>query len=103
MCVVVELFQEFFLFLMNGERSCRLELSTREYIERNGSAQKGSKISCKREAYPYLRGMVPYKTVSQFPCKRSHDESYALLLRKVATQDREGDVCMGESIKWIDI
>ena len=27
------------------------------------SAQNGSKASCKREAYPYLRGTVPYRTV----------------------------------------
>jgi len=37
---------------MNGERGCRLELFMREYIERNCSAQNGSKTSCKREAYP---------------------------------------------------
>ena len=34
-----------------------------EYVERNGSAQDGFKTSCKREAYPYLRGKVPYRTV----------------------------------------
>ena len=32
-------------------------------FERNGSAQNGSKRSCKRVAYPYLRGMVPNRTV----------------------------------------
>ena len=32
-------------------------------LERNGSAQNGSKRSCKREAYPYLCGTVPYRTV----------------------------------------
>ena len=32
-------------------------------LERNGSAQNGSKRSCKREAYPYLRGTAPYRTV----------------------------------------
>ena len=32
-------------------------------FERNGSAQNGSKRSCKREAYPYLRGTVRYRTV----------------------------------------
>ena len=41
-----------------------------EYIERNDSVQNGSKISCKQEAYPCLRGTVPYRTVSKFPCKR---------------------------------
>ena len=51
-----KIFQEFFMFLMNGERSCRLELFMRECFERNGSAENGSKASCKREAYPYLRG-----------------------------------------------
>ena len=30
-------FKEFFLFLMNRERGCRLELFVRGYIERNGS------------------------------------------------------------------
>ena len=60
--MVVKLFQEFFMFLMNGERGCRLELFMRECLERNGSAQNGSKASCKREAYPYLRGTVPYRT-----------------------------------------
>ena len=34
-----------------------------ECFERNSSAQNGSKASCKREAYPYLRGTVPYRTV----------------------------------------
>ena len=38
-------------------------------FERNGSAQNGSKRSCKRIAYPYLRGTVPYR--SKVPCKRS--------------------------------
>ena len=32
-------------------------------FESNGSAQNGSKRSCKRETYPYLRGTVPYRTV----------------------------------------
>ena len=45
------------------ERGCHLELFMRECFERNGSAQNGSKASCKREAYPYLRGTVPYRTV----------------------------------------
>ena len=48
---------------MNGERGCRLELFMRECFERNGSAQNGSKRSCKREDYPYLRGTVPYRIV----------------------------------------
>ena len=56
-------FQEFFMFLMNGERGCRLELFMRECCERNGSVQNGSKASCKEEAYPYLRETVPYRTV----------------------------------------
>ena len=38
-------------------------LFMRECFERNSSAQNGSKRSCKREAYPYLRGTVPYRTV----------------------------------------
>ena len=56
-------FQEFLMFPINGERGCRLELFMRECFERKGSAQNVSKRSCKREAYPYLRGMVPYRTV----------------------------------------
>ena len=65
-CMVGNFFQEFFMFLMNGERGCPLELFTRECFERKGSAQNGSKASCKREAYPYLRGTVPYRTVPKF-------------------------------------
>ena len=60
-----KLFQEFFMFLMVGERGCRLELLMRECFERNGSAQNGSKTSCKREVYPYLRETVPYRTVPE--------------------------------------
>ena len=56
--MVGKFFQEVFMFLMNGERGCRLELFMRECFERNGSAQNGSKASCRREAYPYLRGTV---------------------------------------------
>ena len=55
-CMVGKFFREFFMFLMNGERGCRLELLMSECFERNGSAQNGSTASCKREAYPYLRG-----------------------------------------------
>ena len=51
-----KIFQEFFMFLTNGERGCRLERFMRGCFERNGSAQNGSKRLCKREAYPYLRG-----------------------------------------------
>ena len=61
--MVGKFFQEFFMFLIDGERGCRLELFMRGYFEKNGSAQNGSKRSCKREAYPYLRGTVPYRTV----------------------------------------
>ena len=32
-CMVVKLFQEFFLFLINGERGCRLELFISEYVK----------------------------------------------------------------------
>ena len=32
-------------------------------FERNGSAQNDSNTSCKQEAYPYLHGTVPYRTV----------------------------------------
>ena len=32
-------------------------------FERNRSAQDSSKRLCKREAYPYLGGTVPYRTV----------------------------------------
>ena len=56
---------------MNGEKGCPLELFMRGYIKRKGSAQNGSKISCKWEAYPYLRGTFAYRTVPKFPCKRS--------------------------------
>ena len=48
---------------MNAERGCRLELFMCECFERKGSAQNSSKTSCKREAYLYLRGMVPFGTV----------------------------------------
>ena len=51
------------MFLKNGERGCRLELFMCDCFERNGSAQNGSKASYKWEAYPYLRGTVPYRTV----------------------------------------
>ena len=53
------------MFLINreGERGGYLELFMRECFERNGSAQNGSKASCKREAYPYLRRTAPYRTV----------------------------------------
>ena len=61
--MVGKYFQVFFMSLMNGERGYRLELFMRECSERNGSAQNGSKRSCKREAYPYLSGTVPYRTV----------------------------------------
>ena len=57
------IFQEFFMFLIRGERGCCLELFMRGCFERNGSAQNGSMRLCKREAYPYLRGTVPYRTV----------------------------------------
>ena len=68
-CMVGKFFQEFLMFLINGERGCRLGLFMRRCFERNGSAQNGSKRSCKREAYPYLRGTVPYRTV---PKSRVH-------------------------------
>ena len=61
--MVEKFFQEFFMFLINRERHCRLELLMRGCFERNGSVQNGSKRSCKRVAYPYLRGTVPYRTV----------------------------------------
>ena len=63
--MVGKFFQEFFMFLINGERGCRLEQFMRGCFERNGSAQNGSKRSCKREAYPNLRGTVPYRTVPE--------------------------------------
>ena len=47
--MVGKLFQEVLLFLMTGERGCHLELFMCERIERNGSAQNGSKTSCKRK------------------------------------------------------
>ena len=47
------------------KRGCRLELFMRGFFERKGSAQNGSKRSCKREAYPYLRGTIPYITVPE--------------------------------------
>ena len=43
----------------------------RECMERNGSALNGSKTSCKREAYPYLYGTFPYRTVPKSSCKCS--------------------------------
>ena len=61
--MVGKFFQEFFMFLINVERGCRLELFMRGCFERNGSAQNGFKRSCKLEAYLYLRGTVPYRTV----------------------------------------
>ena len=51
----------------------------REYIERNGSAKHGSKTSYKREAYPYLRGTIPYKTVPNFTFKRNLNAVYVAL------------------------
>ena len=62
-CMVGKFFQEFFIFLMNRERGCRLELFRHECFEGNDAAQDGSKTSCKREAYPYLHRTVPYRTV----------------------------------------
>ena len=38
-------FQGSYLFLMNGDRGCRLELFVCEQIERNGSAQNGSETT----------------------------------------------------------
>ena len=64
--MVGKVFQEFFSFLINGERGCRLELFMRGCFEMNGSAQNGSMRSCKREAYPYLRGTVPHRAVPKF-------------------------------------
>ena len=58
-----KIFQEFFMFLINGGRGCHLELFMRGCFERNGSVQNGSKRSCKRETYPYLCGTVLYRTV----------------------------------------
>ena len=57
-------FQEFFMFQIIGESGCRLELLMRGCFEGNGSAQNGSKRSCKREAYPYLCGTVPESRVN---------------------------------------
>ena len=48
-----------------------------ECFERNGSAQNGSKTSCKREAYPYLRGTVPHRTV---PKSRVNADLNSLIL-----------------------
>ena len=61
--MVGKFFQEFFMFLINGERGCHLELFMRECFEMNGSPQNCSKASCKWEAYPYPSGTVPYRTV----------------------------------------
>ena len=61
-CMVGKLFQEFFMFLMNGEISCRLELLMRECFERKGSAHNGSKTSCKREAYPERFHKEPFQS-----------------------------------------
>ena len=61
--MVGKFFPEFLMFLINGERGCCLGLLMRECFERNGSAQNGSKRSCKWETYPYLHGTVPYRTV----------------------------------------
>ena len=55
------------MFLINGERGCRLELFMRGCFERNGSAQNSSKRSCKWEAYPYLRGAVLHTEPFQSP------------------------------------
>ena len=62
-CMVGKFFQESFMFLKNGDRGCRLELFMCECFEWDDSAQNGSKASCKREAYPFLRGTVPRRTV----------------------------------------
>ena len=42
-----------------------MEHSMPECFEKNGSAQNGSKTSCKREAYPYLSGAVPCRAVQK--------------------------------------
>ena len=53
---------------MERERGCRFELFMHEYMERDGSAHNGSKISCKQEAYTYLHVTVPGRTVPK-PCR----------------------------------
>ena len=75
-CMVGKHFRECFQLLINEERGCRLELFLQEYIERNGSAQNGAKTLCKRKAYPYLCGTVPYRTVPEFPCKHSLEQKH---------------------------
>ena len=45
--MVGKFFQEFFMFLKNGGRGCRLELFMRECFERNG----------------FAHGTVPHRTV----------------------------------------
>ena len=57
--MVGKICKEFFMFLKNGERGCRLELFMCECFERNGDAQNGSKASFKPEAYLYLLGTAP--------------------------------------------
>ena len=81
--MVGKFFKDFFMFLINGERGCHLELFVRGCFERNGSAQNGSKGSCKREAYPYPRGTVPYRTVPNSRANQLSSFKYRGLLTMV--------------------
>ena len=63
------------------ERGSRLVLFMRKYMERNGSAHNGSRTPCKREAYPFLCGTLPRRTVSKFSwkCKKTFSKIVSLI------------------------
>ena len=68
----------------------------RECFERNGSAQNGSKRSCKREAYPCLRGTVPYRTVPiLYKCFRHKTRTDILYCLGVAEGTKFGYFVLG--------
>ena len=64
-------FLRIFVFLMNGERGCCLELFMCECFERNGSAQSGSKAWCKREALDTYRTAPKSRAKAAIDCKYS--------------------------------
>ena len=70
----------------------------RECMERDGSAKNGSMTSCKREAYPYLYGTVPYRTVP----KHSFKLSLKLFCMLSATWSLFSQIFQLGSSKWFD-
>ena len=92
--------QAFFIFLINVERGCRLELFMGGCSERSGSAQNGSNRSCKREAYMYLRGTVPYRTVPKSRVNAASVEGKAVRIKFRQTNSKaSGKYCETVCIK----